>query len=82
MKELAGFDKDLDEEEDLEMLEQEAMMPLHELLAKMKEVGKICTHPMESPQQSNAAHMHKIARFVVAKMAGGKFKKWLNEVKR
>lgn len=40
LKELAGVDKDLDEEEDLEMLEQEAMMPLHELLAKMKEMKK------------------------------------------
>ena len=38
LKELAGVDKDLDEEEDLEMLEQEAVMPLHELLARMKEV--------------------------------------------
>ncbi|CAH3173251.1 unnamed protein product [Porites lobata] len=40
LKELAGLDKDLDEEEDLEMLEQEAMMPLNELLAKMKEMKK------------------------------------------
>ena len=41
LKELAGVDKDLDEDEDLGLLEQEASMPLHELLAKMKEVGKI-----------------------------------------
>lgn len=40
LKELAGLDKDLDEEEDLEMLEQEAMMPLNELLTKMKEVSE------------------------------------------
>ena len=40
LKELAGLDKDLDEEEDLEMLEQEAVMPLNELLAKMKEVSE------------------------------------------
>lgn len=40
LKELAGVDKDLDEEEDLGLLEQEASMPLHELLAKMKEVRK------------------------------------------
>lgn len=42
MKELAGVDKDLDdEEEDLNLLEQEAVMPLHELLAKLKEVNTI-----------------------------------------
>ena len=40
LKELAGLDKDLDEEEDLGMLEKEATMPLRELLLKMKEVGK------------------------------------------
>lgn len=40
LKELAGVDKDVDEEEDLGLLEQEASMPLHELLAKMKEVCK------------------------------------------
>lgn len=40
LKELAGLDKDLDEEEDLGMLEKEATMPLCELLLKMKEVGK------------------------------------------
>lgn len=40
LKEIAGVDKDVDEEEDLGLLEQEASMPLHELLAKMKEVCK------------------------------------------
>lgn len=40
LKELAGLDKDLDEEEDLGMLEKEGTMPLRELLLKMKEVGK------------------------------------------
>ena len=40
LKELAGVDKDVDEDEDLGLLEQEASMPLHELLAKMKEVCK------------------------------------------
>lgn len=40
LKELAGVDKDIDEEEDLGLLEQEASMPLHELLAKMKEMKK------------------------------------------
>lgn len=39
MKELAGVDKDLDEEEDLNLLEQEAVMPLQELLAKLREVN-------------------------------------------
>lgn len=32
------MDKDLDEEEDLNLLEQEAVMPLQELLAKLREV--------------------------------------------
>lgn len=47
LKELAGLDKDLDEEEDLEMLEQEAMMPLNELLAKMKEVSELSSEEKE-----------------------------------
>ena len=52
MKELAGVDKDGDEEEDLGLLEQEASMPLHELLAKMKEVCK----RFKSFQRGNTAH--------------------------
>lgn len=43
LKELAGLDKEADEEEDLGLLEQEATMPLHELLAKMREV---CEHSL------------------------------------
>ena len=53
LKELAGVDKDIDEEEDLGLLEQEASMPLHELLAKMKEV---CNLRFESHQRGNTAH--------------------------
>ena len=52
MKELAGVDKDGDEEEDLGLLEKEASMPLHELLAKMKEVCK----RFKSFQRGNTAH--------------------------
>lgn len=44
LKELAGVDKDLDEEEDLNLLEQEAVMPLQELLAKLREVKKAEGH--------------------------------------
>lgn len=36
------MDKDLDEEEDLNLLEQEAVMPLQELLAKLREVNTTC----------------------------------------
>ena len=52
LKELAGVDKDVDEEEDLGLLEQEASMPLHELLAKMKEVCK----RFKSYQRGNTTH--------------------------
>ena len=58
MKELAGVDKDVDEEEDLGLLEQEASMPLHELLAKMKEVCK----RFKFYQRGNTAHsLQKLA---------------------
>lgn len=52
LKELAGVDRDVDEEEDLGLLEQEASMPLHELLAKMKEVCK----RFKFYQRGNTAH--------------------------
>ena len=52
LKELAGVDKDVDEDEDLGLLEQEASMPLHELLAKMKEVCK----RFKFCQRGNTAH--------------------------
>lgn len=48
------MDKDLDEEEeDLNLLEQEAVMPLHELLAKLKEVNTVI---LSAKQVNNPLH--------------------------